>query len=127
MKALRFYAPEDVRLEEVPEPQCGPDEIKLRVRNCSTCGTDVKIRANRMGLGVIPLIMGHEASLVYCPHGPHLTAKASGTATVIARCSRRLMDPNFKDTTAGRTHNWTAWNHINSKKGDHPGSPFCTK
>ena len=39
MKALRFYAPEDVRLEEVPEPECGPDEIKLRVRNCSTCGT----------------------------------------------------------------------------------------
>ena len=36
MKALRFYAPEDVRLEEVPEPECGPDEIKLRVRNCST-------------------------------------------------------------------------------------------
>ncbi|ODT97374.1 MAG: hypothetical protein ABS79_07560 [Planctomycetes bacterium SCN 63-9] len=46
MKALRFYAPEDVRLEEVPEPTCGPDEIKLRVRNCSTCGTDVKILHN---------------------------------------------------------------------------------
>ena len=29
MKALRFYAPEDVRLEDVPEPQCGPDEVKL--------------------------------------------------------------------------------------------------
>ena len=35
MKALRFYAPEDVRLEEVEEPVCGPDEVKLRVRNCS--------------------------------------------------------------------------------------------
>ena len=46
MKALRFYAPEDVRLEEVPEPTCGPDEVKLRVRNCSTCGTDVKIFYN---------------------------------------------------------------------------------
>ena len=46
MKALRFYAPEDVRLEDVPEPECGPDEVKLRVRNCSTCGTDVKIFYN---------------------------------------------------------------------------------
>ena len=46
MKALRFYAPEDVRLEDVPEPTCGPDEVKLRVRNCSTCGTDVKIFYN---------------------------------------------------------------------------------
>ena len=43
MKALRFHAPEDVRLEDVPEPECKPDEIKIKVRNCSTCGTDVKI------------------------------------------------------------------------------------
>ena len=43
MKALRFYAPDDLRLEDVPEPECGPDEVKMRVRNCSTCGTDVKI------------------------------------------------------------------------------------
>ena len=46
MLALRFYAPEDVRLEDVPEPECGPDEIKLKVKNCSTCGTDVKIFNN---------------------------------------------------------------------------------
>ena len=43
MKALRFHAPEDVRLEDVPEPECKSDEIKIKVRNCSTCGTDVKI------------------------------------------------------------------------------------
>ena len=46
MKALRFYAPGDLRVEDVPEPSCGVDEVKIRVRNCSTCGTDVKIRAN---------------------------------------------------------------------------------
>ncbi|MBD4631598.1 alcohol dehydrogenase, partial [Xanthomonas citri pv. citri] len=36
MKALRFHAPEDVRLEDVPEPECKSDEIKIKVRNCST-------------------------------------------------------------------------------------------
>ena len=46
MLALRFYAPEDLRLEDVPEPTCGTDEVKIRVKNCSTCGTDVKIRKN---------------------------------------------------------------------------------
>ena len=60
MKALRFYAPEDVRLEEVPEPECGPDEIKLRVRNCSTCGTDVKILHNGHQNLSPPRIIGHE-------------------------------------------------------------------
>ena len=35
MKALRFHAPEDVRLEDVPEPERKPDEIKIKVRNLS--------------------------------------------------------------------------------------------
>src|SRR5215217_7908525 len=60
MKALRFYAPEDVRLEDVPEPECGPGEVKLRVRNCSTCGTDVKIFHNGHQNLTPPRIIGHE-------------------------------------------------------------------
>jgi L-iditol 2-dehydrogenase len=60
MKALRFYAPEDVRLEEVPEPECGPDEVKLRVKNCSTCGTDVKILHNGHQNLTPPRTIGHE-------------------------------------------------------------------
>lgn len=62
MKALRFYAPEDVRLEEVPEPECGPLEVKLRVRNCSTCGTDVKILHNGHQNLTPPRITGHEVA-----------------------------------------------------------------
>ena len=60
MKALRFYAPEDVRLEDVPEPECGPDEVKLKVKNCSTCGTDVKIFYNGHQNLTPPRITGHE-------------------------------------------------------------------
>jgi L-iditol 2-dehydrogenase len=60
MKALRFYAPEDVRLEDVPEPDCPADAIKLRVRNCSTCGTDVKILHNGHQNLTPPRITGHE-------------------------------------------------------------------
>jgi L-iditol 2-dehydrogenase len=60
MKALRFYAPEDLRLEEVSEPSCGPDEVKLRVRNCSTCGTDVKILHNGHQNLSPPRTIGHE-------------------------------------------------------------------
>ena len=46
--------------KDVPTPAIAPHEALVRVRNVGVCGTDVKIRANRMGLGVIPLIMGHE-------------------------------------------------------------------
>lgn len=62
MKALRFYAPGDLRLEDVPEPTPAPDEVKIRVRNCSTCGTDVKIRANGHPNLTPPRIIGHEIS-----------------------------------------------------------------
>ena len=60
MLALRFYAPEDLRLEDVPEPTCGTGEVKIRVKNCSTCGTDVKIRKNGHQNLAPPRIIGHE-------------------------------------------------------------------
>jgi L-iditol 2-dehydrogenase len=60
MKVLRYHAPGDVRIEDADEPSVGPGQLKLRVRNCSTCGTDVKIF--RYGHHHIrpPRIMGHE-------------------------------------------------------------------
>ncbi len=60
MRVARFYAPEDIRLEDIPEPQPGPGEVKIKVRACSTCGTDVKI--SRFGHHHIhpPRVMGHE-------------------------------------------------------------------
>lgn len=60
MKVVRFHAPGDVRIEEAPEPVAGPGEVKLRVRNCSTCGTDVKISRYGHHHIVPPRVMGHE-------------------------------------------------------------------
>ncbi|HEY0216759.1 MAG TPA: zinc-dependent dehydrogenase [Cellulomonas sp.] len=60
MRVARFHAPGDIRLEDAPEPTAGPREVKIRVRACSTCGTDVKI--SRFGHHHIdpPRVMGHE-------------------------------------------------------------------
>jgi L-iditol 2-dehydrogenase len=60
VKVARFYAPGDIRVEDVPEPSPGPGDVKIRVRNCSTCGTDVKIF--KFGHHHIrpPRVMGHE-------------------------------------------------------------------
>ncbi|GIG28832.1 zinc-dependent dehydrogenase [Cellulomonas marina] len=60
MKVLRFYAPGDVRVEDAPEPVVGAGEVKLRVRACSTCGTDVKITKAGHQRIVPPRVMGHE-------------------------------------------------------------------
>ena len=60
MRVVRFRAPGDVRIEDAPEPAVGPGEVKLRVRNCSTCGTDVKISRYGHHHIVPPRVMGHE-------------------------------------------------------------------
>jgi L-iditol 2-dehydrogenase len=60
VKVARFHAPGDIRIEDAPEPVAGPGELKIRVRNCSTCGTDAKIL--KFGHHHIrpPRVMGHE-------------------------------------------------------------------
>ncbi|MFS0704473.1 zinc-dependent dehydrogenase [Cellulomonas sp. 179-A 9B4 NHS] len=60
MKVFRFYAPGDVRLEEADEPHAGPGEVRIRVRACSMCGTDVKISTSGHQRIVPPRVMGHE-------------------------------------------------------------------
>ena len=42
MKALRFHADHDLRIEEVAEPgEPEPDEVVVEVVNCGICGTDL--------------------------------------------------------------------------------------
>lgn len=78
MKVVRFYAPGDVRVEEAPEPAPGPGDVKIRVRNCSTCGTDVKIF--KFGHHHIhpPRVMGHEIAGQIAEVGDGVTGWAPG-------------------------------------------------
>ena len=43
MLAAVYHGPEDVRLEEVPVPIIGADEVLLKVANAGICGTDLRI------------------------------------------------------------------------------------
>jgi L-iditol 2-dehydrogenase len=62
VKVATFYAPGDIRLEEISEPEVAAGEVKIRVRNCSTCGTDVKIRSSGHPNMTPPQVMGHEVA-----------------------------------------------------------------
>ena len=42
MRALRFHAARDLRVEDVPEPpQPGPGQLTVQVVTCGICGTDL--------------------------------------------------------------------------------------
>jgi L-iditol 2-dehydrogenase len=62
--AARFWAPRDVRVEHVPEPEPGPGEVVLRIEAALTCGTDAKCyrRGHPVLLGPAPAPFGHEYS-----------------------------------------------------------------
>jgi L-iditol 2-dehydrogenase len=62
MKVARYYAPEDLRIEDAAVPEPGPGELLLQVRNCATCGTDVKIYYHGHHHIVPPRVLGHEVA-----------------------------------------------------------------
>jgi L-iditol 2-dehydrogenase len=78
MRVARFYAPGDIRLEEAPEPSPQPGEVKIRVRNCSTCGTDVKIFRHGHHHIVPPRVMGHEVAGEIMEVGASVTGHQAG-------------------------------------------------
>jgi alcohol dehydrogenase, propanol-preferring len=69
--------------KDVPTPAIAPHEALVRVRHVGVCGTDVKIRADRMGLGVIPLIMGHEIAGEVAEVGGEVRGFAPGDRVVV--------------------------------------------
>src|SRR4249920_431817 len=81
MRAAVFYGREDLRLEEVPEPTPGRDEVKLRVQYNGICGSDlheyydgpITTRRDPHPLTGVknPVILGHELSgiVVGCGDG----------------------------------------------------------
>ena len=64
MRAAVFYAVKDIRLEDVPEPQIGDEDVLVEVTACGICGSDLEYYMGRSPVGTAdgkgPLILGHE-------------------------------------------------------------------
>ena len=60
MKAALFQGPGDLNVIEVDTPSPAPDELKIRVESCATCGTDAKIFHHGHPRLEPPQIIGHE-------------------------------------------------------------------
>src|SRR5271155_3250823 len=67
MQAVVYHGVNDVRLEEVPEPEIGAGEVLVRVHTCGICGTDLKKIAS--GSHPAPRILGHASSGVVAKVG----------------------------------------------------------
>ncbi|MFD1932482.1 MULTISPECIES: zinc-dependent dehydrogenase [Nonomuraea] len=91
MKVARFHAPGDLRVEEAPEPAAGPGELKIRVRNCSTCGTDAKIFHHGHHHIRPPRVMGHEIAGEVVGTGERVQVIAAIPCGTCEECRRGRM------------------------------------
>ena len=99
MKVARFYAPGDIRLEEIAEPQVSAGEVKIRVRNCSTCGTDVKISRSGHPNMTPPQVMGHEIAGEIVDIGEGVESWTAGDRVQVIAA---IPDGTCADCLAGR-------------------------
>lgn len=98
MKALRWHAAGDVRLEELEVPAPGPGQVLVEVRFCGICGSDLHefrkgpmmIRATRHPLTgqEPPLVLGHEFSGVVKGLGEGASGPPVGTRVTADACWR---------------------------------------
>ena len=71
MKASVYHGPGDLRVEEVPVRKLKDNEVKIQVKYCGICGTDIHIFHGDGGCCDVtpPLVPGHEFSGVVAEVG----------------------------------------------------------
>jgi len=78
---LRYSGPAatgPLSLEEVAEPQPGPGQVRLRVRVCGVCHTDLHTVEGELELPRLPLTPGHQVVGIVDAIGPGVTRFALG-------------------------------------------------
>lgn len=88
MKALVKEAAgkEGLVLKTVPVPDCGPDDVLIRVVYAGVCGTDLHIYHDEYTV-FMPVTIGHEFSGIVDRVGSHVTDFAPGDRVVSLTCS----------------------------------------
>jgi len=94
MRAAMFYGPGDLRVEEVPEPVPGPEQVKIKIAFNGICGSDLHeyygapmmtpVAAPHPLTGVqVPVILGHEAAGTVVEVGPDADEITEGDLVAI--------------------------------------------
>lgn len=95
MKAARWHGREDIRIEDVPEPEVRPGTVKVAVDWCGICGTDLheylegpifippEGEAHPITGEEAPIVMGHEFAGTVAEIGDGVKGIEVGDAVVV--------------------------------------------
>ena len=89
MKTARYYGIEDIRYEELPVPNCGKNDVLIKVAYAGICGSDLHIYKKGMFIQNIPETMGHEFSGTVIKTGSKVHSLQAGdrvTANPMVTC-----------------------------------------
>ncbi len=84
MKAIRYYDAQDIRIEDIPVPDCSDHEVRVKVDACAVCGTDLKAWRSGNPRIKAPQVMGHEFTGVIESVGSEVAGFALGERIVMA-------------------------------------------
>ena len=73
MKAMVYKGPEILSIEEIADVSVKDQEVKIRVKACGICGSDVHGYLGKTGRRIAPMVMGHE----FCGEVVELGSKAT--------------------------------------------------
>ncbi|MFT4189940.1 MAG: L-idonate 5-dehydrogenase [Comamonas sp.] len=86
MEALVIHAPGDLRIEDIPTPEVGPGQVRVRVRAGGICGSDLHYYQHG-GFGAIriqqPMVLGHEVAGQIAQLGAGVTTLAAGQLVAV--------------------------------------------
>ncbi|MBW1691943.1 MAG: zinc-binding dehydrogenase [Deltaproteobacteria bacterium] len=85
MKLKKGYG--EVELREIPEPVPGPEEVKVEIKYCGICGTDMKIFHGEHAYYKAPSILGHEMIGTVTEIGKNVTGVEIGDNVVATESS----------------------------------------
>jgi len=84
MKTLCIHGPDDIRLDDRPEPVAGARDVVVRTRACGICGTDViAVRAGSRRVNGEPQPLGHEVAGVVASVGSAVSDVRRGMRVVV--------------------------------------------
>src|SRR3954466_3304196 len=126
MRALRFHAARDIRIEEVPAPgEPGANEVVVRVASCGICGTDLHeyvagpivtpVEPHPLTGAQNPQILGHEFAGDVVATGADVTSVREGDRVAImplaycgtcTYCRRGLQHLCATIACVGLSHAW---------------------
>ena len=81
----------NMEIQDVPEPKAGAEDVKIKVKACGICGTDIHILRGEFEYAT-PVILGHEFTGVIVEKGTRVKAWEPGervvAETTVTSCGR---------------------------------------